>query len=254
MIKDAVINVFHKLGYRVSRIATEQHRLFAGSNEFVQIREKCRKYTMVSDEAMRALYDAVHYIQDQCVSGDLVECGVWRGGCSMLMVHTLEGIGESDRHIYMYDTFSGMSSPTDIDIKISDGHSPTNGTEKWNRLNRQNYTDWQYCPYDEVRDNMISTNYPPNRIHLIKGKVEDSIPVTSPSSIALLRLDTDFYESTLHELRYLFPLLEAGGVLIIDDYDSWAGSRNAVDEYFLENNINMLLSRISGGGRIGVKV
>ena len=79
---------------------------------------------------------------------------------------------------------------------------------------------------------MASTGYPPDRVRYVKGPVERTIPDRLPGGpIALLRLDTDWYESTRHELLHLFPLLSPGGVLIIDDYGHWSGARKAVDEY-----------------------
>ncbi len=100
---------------------------------------------------------------------------------------------------------------------------------------------------------MLSTGYPKEKIHLIKGKVEDTIPENIPKEIALLRLDTDWYESTKHELIHLFPLLKPNGILIIDDYGHWEGARKAVDEYISDNNIHILLNRIDYSGRISVK-
>ncbi|MFN4149649.1 MAG: TylF/MycF/NovP-related O-methyltransferase, partial [Candidatus Sericytochromatia bacterium] len=72
--------------------------------------------------------------------------------------------------------------------------------------------------------------------------------------ISLLRLDTDWFESTYHELKYLFPLLSKNGVLIIDDYGHWKGAKEAVDKYIKEENITILLNRIDYTGRIGIKI
>ena len=83
----------------------------------------------------------------------------------------------------------------------------------------------------------------PERIHFVEGKVEDTIPAHAPERIALLRLDTDWYESTRHELEHLYPRLSRGGVLIIDDYGHWQGARQAVDEYFGDAHA-ALLNRI----------
>jgi O-methyltransferase len=92
---------------------------------------------------------------------------------------------------------------------------------------------------------MQSTGYDQSRVRYIEGKVEDTVPESSPEQIALLRLDTDWYESTRHELEHLYPLLEVGGVLVIDDYGHWEGCRRAVDEYFENNNVSPFLSRVS---------
>jgi len=74
-----------------------------------------------------------------------------------------------------------------------------------------------------------------------------------PGKIALLRLDTDWYESTAHELKHLYPLLVPGGVIIIDDYGHWEGARKAVDEYITAEKLPLLLNRIDYTGRIGIK-
>jgi hypothetical protein len=91
-------------------------------------------------------------------------------------------------------------------------------------------------------------------MHFVKGKVEDTIPASTPDRIAILRLDTDWYASTRHELEHLYPLLAPGGVLIIDDYGHWEGCRQAVDEYFASRNLQVLLNRVDYTGRIAVKL
>ena len=101
---------------------------------------------------------------------------------------------------------------------------------------------------------MASTGYPANQISYVRGPVEQTIPITVPESIALLRLDTDWHASTRHELDYLFPRLVKGGVLIIDDYGHWQGARKAVDDYIAANKLNLLLSRIDYTGRLAVKI
>ena len=85
--------------------------------------------------------------------------------------------------------------------------------------------------------------------------MEETIPCVIPDAIALLRLDTDWYESTLHELTHLFPLLALGGIIILDDYGWWSGSKKAADEYFQASKSNILLNRIDmGGARLGIKM
>ena len=102
--------------------------------------------------------------------------------------------------------------------------------------------------------NLYATGYPKNNFVFIQGPVETTIPAPStPKKIALLRLDTDWYQSTYHELTYLYPRLVKGGVIIIDDYGHWPGARKACDKYFKVNNINILLNRIDYTGRIGIK-
>jgi uncharacterized heparinase superfamily protein len=100
---------------------------------------------------------------------------------------------------------------------------------------------------------MTTTGYPADRVRLVKGVVAQTIPTAAPASIALLRLDTDFYESTRHELEHLYPRLSSGGVLIIADYGHWQGARQSVDEYFGTLPDAPLLARIDYTGRIAIK-
>jgi len=106
---------------------------------------------------------------------------------------------------------------------------------------------------EEVRHNLSNVGYPDDRIKLVKGLVEATLPNKAPSKIALLRLDTDWYESTRHELIHLYPRLAQRGVLIIDDYGHWEGAQKAVDEYIRDNNLPVLLNRIDYTGRIAIK-
>jgi hypothetical protein len=112
---------------------------------------------------------------------------------------------------------------------------------------------WGYSPIEDVRRNLLGTGYPTDRLHFVKGKVEDTIPGETPEQIALLRLDTDWYGSTKHEMQHLYPLVAQGGVLIVDDYGHWQGARSAVDEYLATNGIHLLLNRTDASGRLAIK-
>jgi hypothetical protein len=100
---------------------------------------------------------------------------------------------------------------------------------------------------------VLGVGYPEERIHFVPGRVEETLPQNAPKDIALLRLDTDWYASTKHELQHLYPRLVPGGVLIVDDYGYWQGARQAVDEYLSENGLALLLNRIDHTARIAVK-
>ena len=134
-------------------------------------------------------------------------------------------------------------------------HFETSPTLKtWEKNQKKEHNTWAYSALNKVKSNMKKTKYPQKNIIYIKGKVEDTIPNIIPTKIAILRLDTDWYESTYHELIHLFPLLSNGGVLIIDDYGYWKGAKEAVDKYLKEKNIRILLNRIDNTGRIGIKI
>jgi hypothetical protein len=101
---------------------------------------------------------------------------------------------------------------------------------------------------------MRDTGYDSEKVFFVKGKVEETLPAHAPDRISLLRLDTDWYESTYHELTHLYPRLTVGGVLIIDDYGHWAGARRAVDDFIGKNKLRLLLNRVDYTGRICVKL
>ena len=168
----------------------------------------------------------------------------------MLVAKTLLKLRQNDRNLYLFDTFEGMSAPNEFDIHHT-GRPASELLEKADIKNRKSF--WCYAPLDEVKRDVFSIGYDQSKIQLIKGMVEDTIPANAPNTISILRLDTDFYESSLHELIHLYPRLSRGGVLIIDDYGYWQGQRKAVDEYFSKNNIQIFLNRIDSCGRIGIK-
>ncbi len=218
--------------------------------EFHALHSKCKPYTMTSSERLYALYQGTKYVAQRNIPGAFVECGVWRGGSAMMMAEELLACGCSDRDIYLYDTFQGMPEPGEKDVS----YRGKPARESWLKQRTETHNEWCYAPLDEVRKNLLSTTYPVDRLRLVQGKVEDTIPKTIPDQIALLRLDTDWFASTYHELTHLFPRLMTGGVLIIDDYGHWRGAREATDRYFEEAKTPVLLQRIDHTGRLLIKV
>lgn len=212
---------------------------------------KVKPYTMTSAERIYGLIEAVKYITRYQIEGAIVECGVWKGGSMMAIAETLKAENADNRQLYLYDTFEGMPPPTEADKDFSGVDAAARLNEESN--NKKESYIWAYSALDEVKAAMALTQYNPEHIQYIQGKVEDTIPASIPDKIALLRLDTDWYESTKHELEHLFPRLAKNGVLIIDDYGFWKGSRKAVDEYFAELNMPVLLNRMDDTGRICIK-
>ena len=255
-MKKMISRILNRLGYKVEKITKKSSDSGAENrNEDNQgdakIMNICSKYTMTSKERLLALLDAVEYVSRNGITGDFVECGVWKGGSSLAAALKFSELNDF-REIYMFDTFEGMTSPTKCDVDY-------NGMNADTLLNMESKNEastiWCVSDLDSVKETMkLAENYPKKQIKFIKGKVEDTIKSNMPSSISILRLDTDWYESTKYEMEYLFPKLVVGGVLIIDDYGHWLGAKKAIDEYLRENNIKMLLNRIDYTGRIGVKV
>jgi O-methyltransferase len=219
--------------------------------ELAQVIRRVRPYTMTTRRRIAALCDSVEYVVREGVPGAIVECGVWRGGSMMAAALTLIRLGATDRDLYLFDTFKGMPAPTDADKRSAyDGYSPM---RRWRRGQRGEMNRWHYVPAVAVREAMVSTGYPAERIHLVEGRVEDTLPSSAPETVALLRLDTDWYESTRTELEHLYPRLPDGGVLIVDDYGHYEGARRAVDEYFEQLGERPLLTRVDYTARVAVR-
>jgi O-methyltransferase len=253
MIRKIVRSTVNKLGYDL--VKPDKRLVVDGlpadfDKATVDTYRKVKTYTMTTPERIASLCNAVNYLVKNNIKGDFVECGVWRGGSTMAAIDTLIKAGDTSREIYLYDTFEGMSEPTEAD-KITTG---TGADELLKTSDKEDPTSvWCYSALEEVQQNVGTLKYPVKQVHYVKGKVEDSIPQTMPGKIALLRLDTDWYESTAHELKHLYPLLVPGGVIIIDDYGHWEGARKAVDEYIEAQKLPLLLNRIDYTGRIGIK-
>jgi O-methyltransferase len=217
--------------------------------ETVQLCQGVEKFTMTSKYAVYALRLAVQHIERAKIPGDVVECGVWKGGSMMAVARTLMELNSTQRTLHLFDTFDQMSTPTEIDRTVT-GQS---AAQILSGLAPEPGKPWTCCSMEEARANVLSTLYPREKTAFIKGKVEDTLPASAPRQIALLRLDTDWFESTWHELVHLFPRLSPGGVLIIDDYGYWQGARKAVDQYIEQNGLNLLLTRVDDSARMCVK-
>jgi len=252
VIKSLVKSAFQSIGLQVERI---QHPGRPNANALPDqpawindIIRQVRPYTMTGSERIAALCQSVAHIERWNIPGDIVECGVWRGGSMMAAALCLLHLDRS-RTLYLFDTFAGMGEPTSADVEALSGRP----AEEMLRRSRAESLVWAISQLHEVKENIASTGYPAERVHYIKGKVEDTIPATLPEKIAILRLDTDWYESTRHELTHLWSQVVSGGILIIDDYGHWAGSRKAVDEFCDTIEVPLFLNRIDYSGRLIVK-
>ena len=223
--------------------------------EHIRVMDVCSKYTMTSRSCQWALIQSVEWIANKGIAGDIVECGVWKGGNLILCGMMLENLN-LNRLIWGYDTFTGMSEPTDNDYstcspKVKNFSLVKN---KWlkNQVTQEK-NDWCYAAKDEVANN-FRRKVGTDNLRLVVGKVEDTLLVEDnlPEKVSILRLDTDWYESTKAELEILFPRLEEGGVLIIDDYGYWGGCRKAVDEFF-ESQGFVWLHRVDFSCRLYIK-
>jgi len=251
-MKRLVRRAMHAIGFDIVRYRSQSGSMSLPVDLSTQDRavlEQIIGYTMTSVERQMALVQAVRYLVRRGIDGCIVECGVWRGGSSMAVALTLIQEGETNRDLYLYDTFEGMVPPTALD-RTADGTSAQAHLDR--DVNKTDY--WCVAGIDDVQQNMASTGYPEERIHIVQGPVEATIPEHAPiGNIALLRLDTDWYESTKHELAHLFPLLCEGGILMIDDYGHWEGARKAVDDYLNGLDRRFYMHRIDYTGRLLIK-
>lgn len=218
-------------------------------DDFRALCSRLQPYSMMSPIRLHALYQAVNHVVRHKIPGDFVECGVWRGGGSMLAAETFLKLSDIGRRLYLYDTFRGMSEPGEVDVS----RRGENAREYWKRAQKGGITDWCYSSIQDVKQNLQTTGYPPKKMIFVEGKVEDTIPRTIPDQISVLHLDTDWYQSTYHELVHLYPRLAVGGVMIIDDYGVWQGARQAVDRYLQEQGQAVFLHRIDNSARLVVK-
>jgi len=250
MFLNLVNKITSKFGYKIKVERLNFPYDIFGDKEFMDVYNVCKGYTMTSPERMYSLYNSMKYIINNKIEGDLVECGVWKGGSSMLMALMLKKYGIRDKKIYLYDTFEGMSEPSSIDKTIK-GVSASTLLDK-EKKEKENFV-LCHSPIEEVKNTLFSTGYPQENLIFVKGKVEDTLLEHVPGRISVLRLDTDWYESTKIELQILYPLLSEKGVLIIDDFGHWEGAKKAVMEYFSQTDNHQFLHRIDYTGRLIIK-
>jgi O-methyltransferase len=208
-------------------------------------------YTMTSPERVAALREVVRYTVASGIDGSFVECGVWRGGSMMAVALTLRDLGIETADLFLFDTFGRVPAPTDRDVIFS-GESAASFMRSLERV-RGRSNVWITASREEVAANLESTGYPMDRVHLVPGRVEDTIPDHTPSKISLLRLDTDWYESVRHELVHLYGLVAPGGPILVDDYGFCRGARDATEEFLSTLPNRPYLHRIDFTGRLFFK-
>jgi hypothetical protein len=244
-------------GYRLTRVAPKaapkparrRERALPGhfDAEAKQIIRRVKPWTMTNPTRLFALIVATRYVAAHGIPGDYVECGVWRGGSTQAAALAFLECGVSDRDLHLFDTFEGMPEPTERDRH----HGGRLASEMLAESERTSSV-WAVAGLEDVREGMHAIGYPHERIHFHPGRVEDTIPAQAPERIAILRLDTDWYESTRHELEHLYHRVSSGGVIVFDDYGYWQGAGEAVDEFLQRTGERLLLAPMASG-RIAVK-
>lgn len=185
-----------------------------------------RKYTKTSPQRMAAMARACERIDLDRIAGDIVECGVWRGG-NVILARMLCPM----RLCWLFDTFDGMTPPGPND--------DAKAHYKFDSKTRAGAIKWARVPLDEVRGYFAETGtLDEGRLRFIVGPVEQTLsdPQNIPDRVAILRLDMDWHAPTAAALAALYERLEPGGFLIVDDYEMFQGCRRAVDQYFADRH------------------
>ena len=242
-----------RFGYRLTRRDASSVRRDGFPHDYddalVATCKAVEPYTLTTHERIAGLVHAVRHLSAQGIGGSVVECGVWRGGSMLAVARTLLECGDTSRDLWLYDTFTRMPPPGEKDYDIWGRHASEYFAGPVDPHDTEGY---RYLPLQEVRAVLEGSGYPAERLHFVPGLVEETIPAEAPEEIALLRLDTDWYESTKHELEHLYPRIVDGGILIIDDYGQFTGARTAVDEYLATLDRPPFLNRLDWTGRLAI--
>jgi O-methyltransferase len=181
-------------------------------------------YTMTGRKRLDALQSCIETVLKDNVPGDFIETGVWRGGSVIFMRAVLKANAVSDRIIWCADSFSGMPIANDKDI-IIDPNSD---------LSDQAYLN---VSLEQVQGNFARFGLLDQQVRFLKGWFRDTLPSAPISRLAILRLDGDLYESTMDALASLYDKLSHGGFIIVDDYNTWKGCKEAIDEFRTSRSI-----------------
>ena len=211
-----------------------------------------REHTMLSRKRLYSLYECVLACEKHDIPGDYVECGVWKGGAVGLMALANLRYGKVRRQLHLFDTFAGIPEPDgEVDGQRAVEEARQHGVAALGRL----------TPNPELYDNMgrgvgtVETNrqlleqiigYDGASVHYHQGLFQKTLPAVAPTidSVAILRLDGDWYASTKVCLQFLYDKVARGGFVIIDDYGAYEGCKKAVDEFLAGRKIAIRLRRV----------
>lgn len=249
MIKAAIIQILQRNGFSrgLDWDARFQAELYNAEPEFRSIAEKFRTRDIFRQYAA---WSAAKYVGQHNILGDVVECGVLHGKSAAILGHGLISIGNTDKRLWLYDTYSSDPArrPREDEFHRKTGKpfAPV-----WDETSK---TDLATGSEEKTRANIVDTGFPLDRCNLVKGLVQKTIPSNIPAEISLLKIHTDFHDSVRHALDHLFSRIRPGGVLIVDAYGRYSGAKKATDEFFAENDVSMLLNRVDDSCRMGIKI
>jgi O-methyltransferase len=192
--------------------------------------------TMVGLRRLDNIHSCIRDVVRDGVEGDLIETGVWRGGSTIFMRGALQAYGDTERVVWVADSFRGLPEP-DVERYPTDGQLAF-----WNNPHLA-------VSAQEVRDNFRRFGLLDDRVRFLEGWFKDTLPSAPIEKLSVVRLDGDMYESTIDALRPLYPKLAVGGYIIVDDYYGVpTGCGRAVDDYRAEHGIDEEIVRIDWTG------
>ena len=235
IFKNLINKIADQMGYSIINNNQKIAELSKKDNDYIDL---VSKFSMTPKIRIYNLLQALRHLKIKKIDGDYVECGVWKGGNVLLFKKFLENEDFSQRNIYAFDTFEGMTNPDENDFEINTNISAT----KLLKNDKKKETNvWGVCSLENVKKNISKYVNNLENIYFVKGPVEITLNEAKniPKKISLLRLDTDWYQSTKKELEVLYEKVSSGGVIIIDDYGHWGGSKKAVDNFFSDKYVWM---------------
>ncbi len=180
--------------------------------------------TMVGRQRLADVRRCVDAVLADGVPGDFIETGVWRGGVTILIRGMLEAWGDTDRLVWVADSFQGLPAPDAEAFPQDVGHDMSD-------------VPTLAVSADQVRANFARYGLLDDRVRFLEGWFRDTLPAAPIDRLAVLRLDGDMYESTMDALEALYPKLSVGGYVIVDDYGAWEPCRQACTDYRARHGI-----------------
>lgn len=202
--------------------------------ELAGLMEKCEPFTMVSRERMGTLYQLVKRLDQEGIRGDLVECGVCNGGTAGIIA-CASADSSLPRVVRLFDSFEGLPEPS----------AETDGPKA--------LAEWapgmDLGSIDKVRELFAALRIGEERVRIVPGWFEDTLPGYAMPEVGLLHVDADWYESVKLVLETFYPNVVPGGFVVLDDYGHWEGCRTAVDEFLVARRISVDLTEVDYTGR-----
>jgi O-methyltransferase len=190
--------------------------------------------TMIGMNRLTNLQECVETVLEEDIPGDLIECGVWRGGACILMRAVLAAYGDETRNVWLADSFQGVPRSDPANYKADKG------------IRLDHYSSILGVSQDEVKANFARYGLLDDRVRFIPGWFKDTLHDAPVERISILRLDGDLYESTIQALEPLYPRLSPGGFCIIDDYKAIPACEQAVTDYRTQHGITAKIVEIDG--------